>query len=104
MVREQAYDVIGEEYLFIRPCRVGHALESEVIAVVVDVQVKGGAMLLPRENIGGSGQGDWYAVFCAEDALGQLAAAVTTEEARRRALLPELYLQKRKIPRLIPQN
>jgi hypothetical protein len=39
-VRTEAYDVIWEEYLFIRAYRVGHTLEGEAILIVVETQVK----------------------------------------------------------------
>jgi hypothetical protein len=39
-VRAAAFDVLGEEYFFIRAYRVGHTLELEMLAVVVEAQVK----------------------------------------------------------------
>jgi hypothetical protein len=92
MVRQEAYDVIDEEYVFIRPYRVGHTLEGKLIVVVVDVQVRGGCHIIDDEGkIDGSGRGDWYAVLCSGDALAQLEADLEAEEARRKALIPKVY-------------
>jgi hypothetical protein len=91
-VRKEAYDVIGEEYVFIRPYRVGHTLEGKSIVVVVDVQVRGGCHIIDAEGkIDGSGKGHWYAVLCPGDALAQLEADLEAEEARRRTLIPKVY-------------
>jgi hypothetical protein len=66
-VRKEAYDIIGEEYVFIRPYRVGHTLDGKLIVVVVDVQVRGGCHIIDDEGkIDGSGKGHWYAVLCPE--------------------------------------
>jgi len=57
-VRKEAYDIIGEEYVFIRPYRVGHTLDGKLIVVVVDVQVRGGCHIIDDEGkIDGSGKG-----------------------------------------------
>jgi hypothetical protein len=50
-VRREAYDVIGEEYLFIRGYRVGHTLELETIVVVLETQVKGGCHCIDETDI-----------------------------------------------------
>jgi hypothetical protein len=89
-VRQEAYDVIGEEYLFIRGYRVGHTLESETIVVVIEAQVSGGCHVIDENgHIGGDGQGRWYVVLCPPNAESELAADLKKEEARRRALLPK---------------
>ena len=63
-VRKEAYDIIGEEYVFIQPYLVGHTLEGKLI-VVVDFQVKGGCHIIDDEaKIDGSAKGHWYAVLC----------------------------------------
>jgi hypothetical protein len=90
-VRLEAFDVIGEEYLFIRGYRVGHTLEGETIVVVVEAQVKGGCYIVDGNHdahIGGDGKGRWYAVLCPSDAESALVADLKAEEAKRRELLP----------------
>jgi hypothetical protein len=93
-VRLEAYDLIGEEYLFIRGYRVGHTLEGETIVVVVEAQVTGGCYLIDEDDngrIGGDGKGRWYGVLCPSDAESELVADLKAEEARRRKLLPKCY-------------
>ena len=91
-VRTEAYDVIGEEYLFIRGYRVGHTLELETIAVVVEAQVKGGCHVIDDDgHIAGDGKGRWYGVLCPAEAESQLVADLKEEEAKRRELLPKCY-------------
>jgi hypothetical protein len=59
-VRLEAYDVPGEEYLFVRGYRVGHTLEGETIVMVVQTQVKGGCYRIDEDgHIGGDGKGRW---------------------------------------------
>jgi hypothetical protein len=91
VVRLEAFDVIGEEYLFIRGYRVGHTLEGETIVVVVEAQVKGGCYIVDDDHdghIGGDGKGRWYAVLCPSDAESELLADLKAEEAKRRESLP----------------
>jgi hypothetical protein len=91
-VRREAYDVIGEEYLFIRGYRVGHTLELETIVVVVETQVSGGCHCIDEDgHIGGEGKGRWYAVLCPSDAETELVADLKAEESERRKLLPKYY-------------
>jgi hypothetical protein len=94
-VRLDAYDVIGEEYLFIRGYRVGHTLEGEAVIVVVEAQVKGGCYVFDDNgHIGGDGVGRWYAVLCPSGAESELVNDLKTEEARRREFLPKAYFQR----------
>ena len=94
-VRTEAYDVIGEEYLFIRAYRVGHTLELETIAVVVEAQVKGGCHVIDDDgHIAGDGTGRWYGVLCPAEAESQLVADLKEEEAKRRELLPKCYFRR----------
>ena len=93
-VRQSAYDVIGEEYLFIRGYRVGHTLEGETILVVVEAQVEGGCYMIDDDgHIGGDGNGRWYGVLCPSDAESKLVADLRAEEAKRRELLPKVYYE-----------
>jgi hypothetical protein len=93
-VRLEALDVIGEEYLFIRAYRVGHTLELETIAVVVEAQVKGGCHVIGEDgHIGGDGKGRWHAVLCPAEAESELIADLKAEEAERRALLPKALFE-----------
>jgi hypothetical protein len=95
-VRSDAYDVIGEEYLFIRGYRVGHTLEGEAVIVVVEAQVKGGCHVFDDNgHIGGDGVGRWYAVLCPSGAESELVNDLKAEEARRRKFLPKAYFQRR---------
>jgi hypothetical protein len=94
-VRTEAYDVIGEEYLFIRAYRVGHTLEGETILVVVETQVKGGCYIIDEDgHIGGDGNGRWCGVLCPAEAESQLVADLKAEEAKRRELLPKCYFRR----------
>jgi len=94
-VRSQAYDVIGEEYLFIRGYQVGHTLEGEAVIVVVDTQVKGGCHVFDDNgHIGGDGVGRWYAVLCPSGAESELVNDLKAEEAQRREFLPKAYFQR----------
>jgi hypothetical protein len=87
-VRSQAYDVIGDEYLFIRAYRVGHTLDLDLVLVVVEAQVRGGCHLIDDEGrIGGEGIGRWYGVLCPAEAQAELMADLKVEEARRRKSL-----------------
>jgi hypothetical protein len=95
-VRAEAYDVIGEVYLFIRGYRVGHTHEGEAVIVVVEAQVKGGCHVFDDNgHIGGDGVGRWYAVLCPSGAESELVNDLKAEEARRREFLPKAYFQKR---------
>jgi hypothetical protein len=94
-VRREAYDVIGEEYVFIRPYRVGHTPEDKLIVVVVDVQVRGGCHMIDDEGkIDGSGKGHWYAVLCPREALAQLESDLEAEQARHKADIPKVYFMR----------
>jgi len=94
-VRADAYDVIGEEYLFIRGYRVGHTLEGEAVIVVVEAQVKGGCHVFDDNgHIGGDGVGRWYAVLCPSGAESELVNDLKAEEAQRREFLPKAYFQR----------
>jgi len=94
-VRLEAYDVIGEEYLFIRGYRVGHTLEGEAVIVVVEAQVKGGCHVFDDDgHIDGDGVGRWYAVLCPSGAESELVNDLKAEEARRREFLPKAYFQR----------
>jgi hypothetical protein len=94
-VRLEAYDVIGEEYLFIRGYRVGHTLEGEAVIVVVEAQVKGGCHVFDDNgHIGGDGVGRWYAVLCPSGAESELVNDLKAEEAQRREFLPKAYFQR----------
>jgi hypothetical protein len=94
-VRSYAYDVIGEEYLFIRGYRVGHTLEGEAVIVVVEAQVKGGCHVFDEDgHIGGDGVGRWYAVLCPSGAESEVVNDLKAEEARRRKFLPKAYFQR----------
>ena len=89
-VRLEALNVIGDEYLFIRAYRVGHTLEMETIAIVVEAQVKGECHVIDEDgHIGGDGKGHWYAVLCPAEAEPELVADLKAEEAKRRKLLPK---------------
>ena len=94
-VRMEAYDIEGEEYLFIRGYRVGHTLESETIVLVVKTQVKGGCHVIAEDgHIGGDGKGSWYAVLCPPETESDLLVDLKAEEARRRKLLPKCLFRK----------
>jgi hypothetical protein len=74
-VRNEAADLIREEYLFIRAYRVGHTLKMETIAVVVEARVKGGCHVFDEDGrIGGDGKGRWYGVLCPAEAEAELVA------------------------------
>jgi hypothetical protein len=96
-VRLEAYDVIGEEYLFIRGYRVGHTLEGAIIAVVVETQVKGGCCIIDDDehgHIGGDGKGSWYGVLCPSDAEMELVTDLKVEESKRRKILPKCWFKR----------
>jgi hypothetical protein len=95
-VRQEAYDVIGEEYLFIRGYRVGHTLEGETIVVIVEAQVRGGCYIIDEDggHIGGDGKGRWYVVLCPSDAESELVADLKAEEANRRKSLPQCCFER----------
>jgi hypothetical protein len=96
-VRSQAFDIIGEEYVFIRGYRVGHTLDGDPVFVVVEAQVKGGCHIIDGDgSIGGDGKGRWYGVLCPAEAQAELEADLNAEEARRRELLPrQMYRWRR---------
>jgi hypothetical protein len=95
-VRHEAFGVIGEEYLFIRAYRVGHTLDLDLVLVVVEAQIKGGAHCIDDDgHIGGDGKGHWYGVLCPAEAQAQLVADLKAEEARRRKSLPEAVFRRR---------
>jgi hypothetical protein len=90
----EAFDVIGDEYFFIRAYRVGHTLEMETVAVVVEAQVKGGCHVIDDDgHIGGDGNGHWYAVLCPAEAESELIADLKEEETKRRELLPKMLFR-----------
>ena len=91
-VRQETYDVVGEEYLFIRGYRVGHTLESETIVVVVEAQVKGGCYVIDDNgHIGGDGKGRCYCVLYPSEAESKLVTDLKSEEEERRKLLRKCY-------------
>jgi hypothetical protein len=93
-VRREAFDIIGEEYLFIRSYRVGHTLKGETVLIVVEAQVKGGCHLIDDDgNIGGNGEGRWYGVLCPSHIESELVADLKAEEKRRRKLLPKCFFR-----------
>jgi hypothetical protein len=98
-VRLEALDIIGDEYLFIRAYGVGHTLEMEPIAIVVEAQVKGGCYLIDDDgHIGGDGKGHQYAVLCPAEAESELVADLKAEETKGRRLLPKMLFRINKKP------
>ena len=93
-VRSEAYDVGGDEYLFIRGYRVGHTPKGEGVIVVVEAQVKGGCHHFDEGgHIGGDGVGRWYAVLCPSEAEQELVDDLKAEETRRREFLPRAVFE-----------
>ena len=87
-------DLIGEEYVFIRAYRIGHTLEMETVAMVVEAQVKGGCHFIDNDgHIAGDGKGRKYFVLCPAEAEPELIADLRAEEAKRRGLLPQRHDQ-----------
>jgi hypothetical protein len=90
-VRNNAYDVEEEEYVFIRSYRVGHTVEGDLLFVVVDTQTKGGCHLIDDSGkIAGDGSGKWYAVLCPAGAEATLVADLDAEEQKRRCQMPQM--------------
>jgi hypothetical protein len=90
-VRSNAYDVEGEEYVFIRPYSVGHTVEGNLIFVVVDTQTKGGCHFINDSGkIAGDGFGKWDGVLCPADAEATLVADLDAEEKKRRREIPPM--------------
>jgi hypothetical protein len=80
-VRRNAFEVEGEEYVFIRSYRVGHTLETDLLFVVVYTQTKGGCHLINDSGkIAGDGFGKWYGVLCPADAKDRLVSDLEAEE------------------------
>jgi hypothetical protein len=98
-VRMETFDIIGEEYLFIRAYRVGHTLKLETIVIVVEAQVKGGCYLIDDDgHIGGDGEGRWHAVLCPPEAESELVNDLRAEEAKRRKSLPKMMYMRCESP------
>jgi hypothetical protein len=90
-VRSNAYDVEGEEYVFIRSYRVGHTVEGDLLFVVVDTQTKGGCHLIDDSGkIAGDGFGKWYGALCPAGAEATLVADLDAEEQRRQRQIPQM--------------
>ncbi len=102
-MRKKAYDVIGEEYVFIQPYLVGHTLEGKLI-VVVDIQVKGGCHIVDDEaKIDGSAKGHWYAVLCPSRRLPNWRP-ISKPKRGAEQLFPKCISWEIRIPELTHQN
>jgi hypothetical protein len=89
-VRINAYDVIGEEYFFIRPYRVGQTSDGELVFIVVETQTKGGCHVIDqRGEIAGDGFGRSYGVLCPADAEATLVADLAAFEKYRQSEMPQ---------------
>jgi hypothetical protein len=89
-VRINAYDVIGEEYFFIRPYRVGKTSHGELVFIVVETQTKGGCHVIDqRGEIAGDGFGRSYGVLCPADAEATLVADLAGLEKYRQSEMPQ---------------